>query len=175
MDDAATHALLLRAPAPEDEAVVTQAQLELAADDFEFVFRDPDEPWADYLADVERQRVGVDLAPDRVPATFLLAVVDGEIVGRVSIRHALNDRLSVIGGHIGYGVRPAYRRRGHATEILRQSLAIARGLGLDRVLLTCDDSNDASARTIESCGGVLDGVVTPEDHPPVRHYWIALA
>jgi predicted acetyltransferase len=63
---------------------------------------------------------------DRVPATFLVADVDGAIVGRVSIRHELNDHLTHFGGHIGYGVRPAHRRRGYATEILRQSLVIAR-------------------------------------------------
>jgi predicted acetyltransferase len=60
-----------------------------------------------------------------VPATFLVAEVDRALVGRVSIRHELNAFLADVGGHIGYGVRPRYRGRGFATEILRQALVIA--------------------------------------------------
>ncbi len=39
-----------------------------------------------------------------VPSSYLVAVVDGKIVGRVSIRHQLNDFLRAYGGHVGYGV-----------------------------------------------------------------------
>ena len=58
---------------------------------------DPDRSWADYvswLADVHR---GVGLGPSEVPATFLLAWVDDELVGRTSIRHELNDYLEAAG------------------------------------------------------------------------------
>jgi predicted acetyltransferase len=60
-------------------------------------------------------------------------------------------------------VRPAFRRCGHATEILRQSVAIARAGGVERILVVCDDDNVGSARVIERCGGVLESVVTPHD------------
>jgi len=104
--------------------------------------------------------------PGRVPATFLLAEVDGAIVGRVSIRHELNDYLERFGGHIGYAVRPAHRRRGYGRAILRQSLDVARSVGLSRVLLTCDDTNAASVRIIESCGGLLEDVVAADEGTP---------
>lgn len=165
----------LRLPRPDDELTVALAQTELAADDFEFVFQDPDEPWASYVDRVEKQSRGVDVPPGQVPATFLLAVVDGEIVGRVSIRHELNDYLERFGGHIGYAVRPAYRRHGYAAAILRASLDLARSLGLTRVLLICDDSNAASIRTIESCGGVLERIDASSGTEPTRRYWIDLA
>ncbi len=164
----------LRLPRPDDESTVALAQIELAADDFEFAFQDPDEPWTSYVDRVEKQSRGVDVAPGQVPATFLLAVADGEIVGRVSIRHELNDYLERFGGHIGYAVRPAYRRHGYATAILREALDIVRPLGLTRVLLICDDSNAASIRTIESCGGVLERIDTSSDAEPTRRYWIDL-
>jgi predicted acetyltransferase len=166
--------VVLRPPTLDDEAQVATAQAELASDDFEFVFRKPDQSWASYLADVERQHMGSNIAPGNVAATFLLAEAGGEVVGRVSIRHELNEYLASVGGLIGYAVRPAYRHRGYATAILCQSLAVARSLGLRRVLLTCDDTNLASIRTIESGGGILENVVARVGEAPSRRYWIDL-
>ena len=107
-----------------------------------------------------------------MPGTFLVADVAGEIVGRTSIRFTLNAFLAERGGHIGYGVLPQHRRRGYATEILRQSLIIARAAGVGRVLVTCDQDNVGSRTVIESCGGVLDSVVTLDGKPPVLRFWI---
>lgn len=166
--------LRLRPLRTDDETEAVQAHHELAADGFEFLSGwTPDRPWADLLRQYDAERRGTDLPPDRVRADFLVAEVGGTIVGRVSVRFALNEWLAAYGGHIGYGVRPAYRRRGHATEILRQSLVLARDGGVDRVLVTCDDDNAASAATIERCGGVLEDVVDqPGTTVPKRRYWI---
>ena len=98
----------------------------------------------------------MNLPEQHVPSTFLVADIDGQIVGRVTIRHELNDFLRVEGGHIGYCVLPGFRRRGYATEILRQALIVARSIGIDRVLVTCDDDNAASIAVIEANGGKLD-------------------
>ncbi len=89
------------------------------------------------------------------------------------MRHELNDALLHAGGHIGYGIRPAARRRGLATWALSRMLGEARALGLDRVLLVCADGNTASARTIERSGGVLEDV-RPTELGPARRYWIEL-
>lgn len=158
-----------------DELVIEIAQAELLSDNFPFVFRSLDEPWADFVARQERERHGIGLAEGRVAATFLVAVVDREIVGRASIRHELNDFLLNFGGHIGYAVRPAFRRLGYASSILRQSIALAGELGLSKVLLTCDDHNLGSARVIESAGGVLEDVRLGSDGIEKRRYWIRLA
>lgn len=128
--------------------------------------------WQEYLLRLAADRRG-DLLPDGfVPSTFLVAEVDGTIVGRTSIRHQMNDFLLRESGHIGFGVLPAHRRRGYATEILYQSLVVARALGIDRVLVTCDQGNIASAKTIERCGGVLESVVTASHGPAKQRYWI---
>lgn len=92
---------------------------------------------------------------------------DGEVVGFLALRHRLNDFLLETGGHIGYSVRPTRRREGHATRALGLVLERARELGLDRVLLTCDDDNVASAATIVANGGVLEDV---RDHK--NRYWV---
>ena len=124
----------------------------------------------------ERER-GENLPANHVPSTFLFAFAGTSIVGRVAIRHALNPDLERIGGHVGYAVVPEHRRQGYATAILRQSLQIARlKLGLTRVLVTCDDDNVGSIKTIERNGGVLESIVSgPDCDKPKRRYWIATA
>lgn len=170
--------LRLRPVRPSDEDAVRFGQELMVADDFEFALFLADQPfdaWLRQLADQDAGRVPA----DRVPGSFLLAVGGGAVVGRVSIRYALNESLLSFGGHIGYGVLPAYRRRGHAKEILRQALIIARSRGVDRVLMTCDDDNLGSITTIEGAGGRLDaqwpladGGDGADGSAPKRRYWI---
>ncbi len=166
--------LRLRPPRDRDETEFRAGHAELAADDFTFGLRlEPGMSWAEYLRLLGDERLGRNLPDGLVPSTFLVADIDGQVVGRSSIRHELNEVLRDVGGHIGYAVRPAYRRRGHATEILRQSLVVARSVGIDRVLMICDDDNAGSAAVIESCGGKLDTIrPATADSVAKRRYWI---
>lgn len=165
--------LRLRPLRPEDESAFRAGHEAMAAQDFMFgLGYSPDMNFDDYIKQLEDHRAGLNLPERFVPSTFLVAEVDGAIVGRTSIRHRLNEFLLHMGGHIGYGVLPEYRRRGYATEILRQSLTIVRAMGIDRVLVTCDDDNIGSIRAIEACGGRLENVVTNEEGAPRRRYWI---
>lgn len=131
-------------------------------------------PFARYLEILERRARGEGIPPGHVPSTFLFAFDGPRIVGRVMIRHELNDFLRHVGGHIGYIVVPEFRRRGYATGILRHALVFARQrLGLTRVLVTCDDDNIGSIRTIEKNGGTLEDIVSgPDLDTPKRRYWI---
>ncbi len=168
--------LILRPLVMTDEAAARAAHAELAAEGFEFLLRlRVEEPWSDYLARLDGYRAGVDLPAGRVPSTFLAAVADGVLVGRLDVRHVLNEQLRLLGGHLGYAVRPAHRRRGHATRILAQGLRAAARLGIDPALLTCDDDNVGSIRTIETCGGVLQDVLPSGDGPAKRRYLLPTA
>src|SRR5947208_8675631 len=94
--------------------------------------------------------------PGWVPCTTLWYVEGTEYLGRLAIRHRLTEWLREYGGHIGYDVRPSARRRGHATAMLKTALPIAKRLGIDDVLITCDADNVASRRVIEANGGRFD-------------------
>ena len=91
----------------------------------------------------------------------------------IDLRHRLNDFLAEYGGHIGYSVRPDERRKGYAKAMLRMVLKEAKARDLQRVLITCDDDNVASARTIEANGGVFERK-TSLDGEVLRRYWIEL-
>lgn len=91
------------------------------------------------------------------------------------MRHELNDFLSKVGGHIGYGVRPSQRERGYATAMLRQVIPIVAKAGIKRALITCDVGNIASMKVIERCGGVFECVTDdPSLEIQVRRYWIPI-
>ena len=116
-----------------------------------------DEGFAAYVAEKVAERDGV-VRKDWVPCTSLWWVDDTGYIGRMSIRHELNDWLREVGGHIGYDVRRSRRREGHATAMLAEALKVARGLGIEQALLTCDDDNIASRLVIERNGGVLEDI-----------------
>ncbi|MGW4397442.1 GNAT family N-acetyltransferase [Amycolatopsis nivea] len=104
-----------------------------------------------------------------VPSTIFWYVSGEYYLGTLVVRHELTAELAEAGGHIGYHVTPAWRRQGHATRMLAAGLAECRGLGLDRVLLTCDPDNEPSRRVILANGGVPDGRKRGEDR-----FWIEL-
>jgi len=72
--------------------------------------------------------------------------------------------------HIGYKVRPSYRRRGIATALLQYGLERMREYGIPIARLTCRDTNLASAAVIERAGGVrLEDSRSSEGHL-IRRY-----
>lgn len=108
-----------------------------------------------YFADALDMREGRNLE-GLVPCTNFWIIVDREYVGRMSIRHELNEYLRNYGGHIGYEVKVSARRRGIATKALSLALDYAReDLKLNDVLITCADDNIGSIRAIEKNGGYL--------------------
>ena len=119
-----------------------------------------------------------DLPDGLVPQTQYWLICGGRLVGTVRIRHRLDEFLLYEGGQIGYDVSPSQRGCGLGCRLLARALDEARRLGLERVLVTCDSDNIASARLIEKSGGVLEDEV-PSKLPEkagkkVRRYWINL-
>lgn len=107
---------------------------------------------------------------DRVPCSYFWITRNEEVLGFLAIRHSLNDFLLREGGHIGYSVRPSARRCGIAGHALASALPITASLGITSALLTCDETNAASRRTIERNGGRYDGSINGK-----WRYWIDLS
>ena len=127
--------------------------------------------YEDWLKIVEQQEDAANLLAGWVPAIQFLSFDEtGLPLGFLALRLSLNDKLFVEGGHIGYSIRPSQRRKGLAKMQLELGLAEARKQqGLERVLITCDEDNEASRRTILSAGGVYENTIDRS-----QRYWIEL-
>ncbi|HLX56339.1 MAG TPA: GNAT family N-acetyltransferase [Ktedonobacteraceae bacterium] len=113
---------------------------------------------------------------DRVPASHFWLIDGDEYVGRLTLRHELNETLLSWGGHIGYLICPSKRMRGYGKEILRLGLIKAKERGLRRVLVTCDEDNIGSMKIIEHNGGKLENIVVVNDSPVRKmRFWIDIA
>jgi predicted acetyltransferase len=86
---------------------------------------------------------------------FAIRELDKKIIGIIDFRNELNDFLRDF-GHSGYSVRPSERKKGYATEMLRQLLEIARKIGLNEMQLSCIKNNIPSIKTITKNGGVYN-------------------
>ena len=126
--------------------------------------------YEDWLKIVEQQEDIENLPAGWVPAIQFLSFDEtGLPLGFLALRLSLNEKLFVEGGHIGYSIRPSQRRKGLAKLQLELGIAEARKQGLERVLITCDEDNEASRRTILSAGGVYENTIDRS-----QRYWIEL-
>jgi len=110
---------------------------------------------------------------ERVPHSQLWLTDGTEYLGTFNIRYRLSPSLRFRGGHIGYAIRPTRQGRGLATAGLKLILEHARAAGIGRAIVTCADTNLASAKVIERNGGHLEAVLPdPEQNGSFRRYWI---
>ncbi|CAN5785963.1 GNAT family N-acetyltransferase [soil metagenome] len=158
--------------------MIGRLELALPGERFESSYREAlgeqGNPLADsFLALLQRfadRRAGR-VAPGMVADTTLWLVDGDSYLGRISIRHTLDDRLRIIGGHIGYDIRPSRRGQGLGSQMLALALPHAHALGIDPAMLTCDLANVASWRMIERNGGMREAAFEHEGVTRLR-YWI---
>lgn len=132
--------------------------------------------WRDYdqwLQGMRNRHTGHDLPEGYVREDFYLCYEDSALIGVFSLKFELTPFLFNYGGHIGYAVRPSQRKRGLATEILREGVILARSAGFKRLLLVCDDDNIASEKVILKNGGQYENTLfDPDEQVFVKRYWI---
>lgn len=172
--------IFLRRPNQKDaeEVMVIRGEI-LAGDDGEDAFAGCGElrtvadakGWLDILREREDEE---NVSEGKVPSTSYVAVrkKDGRIVGIIDLRYHINHPiLGLWGGHMGYTVRPCERGKGYAKEMLRQNLLNCRARGMEKVMVTCSETNAASERTILANGGVYERTVEV-DGEKIKRYWI---
>lgn len=131
----------------------------------------------EWLLKIEKDSDLPNIPEGRVPANtyFFVRISDNKIIGMINIRHKLNEFLLNEGGHIGYSIRPTERKNGYATIMLKLALQKCRELNLNRILITCDKINVASAKVIQKNNGVLENEIFSETFSEIIHrYWIDL-
>ena len=128
-----------------------------------------------YVKRIKNLTKGIGLVKGYVPETVYWLVENSKFIGRASIRHRLTRHLRLIGGHIGYEVRPSERKKGYGKKILELALQQAKKLGIKKALVTCDETNIASRKIIEYWGGILkDARSQGKGKPKKLRFWIQI-
>ena len=129
----------------------------------------------EYIAKCRNYEKKETLPEGRVIATQFMFVrkSDSKIVGMIQVRHYFNEYLEKYSGHIGYSIRPTERRKGYGTEMLKMALPFCSSIGLDKVLITCNDGNIGSEKVMLANGGEYESTVfEPEEGVNLKRYWI---
>ncbi|NUJ97377.1 GNAT family N-acetyltransferase [Candidatus Gracilibacteria bacterium] len=130
-----------------------------------FVGKDFEDFLERVISDITHNEKGVN-------SHLFFLIDDSEILGGIQIRHHINHpNLIELGGHIGYGIAPKYRKKGYATVMLQLGLEEAKKLGLKKVLLTCDIGNIGSNKVIQKNGGVFE---RKTNDGAKNRYWIEI-
>src|SRR4029078_2412179 len=108
----------------------------------------------------------------RIPGPIFW-IWDGTFCGQINLRYqtAALYRPPYVSGHVGYAIVPWKQRQGIATAALRVLLPIAAVRGLPKVLITCDEDNDASRKVIERAGGIFAGSARSDEHGAKLLFW----
>ena len=129
----------------------------------------------DWLEELNKRSCEDTVPKGLVPSSTYLAVreKDNYIVGMIDIRHYLNEYLTQVGGHIGYGVRKTERNKGYAKQMLKLALEKCKELKIKKVLITCDEDNIASEKVILSANAKFEDIRNVDGENKKR-FWIDL-
>ena len=112
------------------------------------------------------------------PILHFWAVDGDKFIGEFQLRTEFTEKVLTDIGSIGYAVRASEWGKGYGTEILRQGLAIAKELGMEKVLFTINEKNAASIHVCEKLGGKLEDTIEAyneaEGQHRLRRYWVTL-
>ena len=126
--------------------------------------------WEDFPDFITKSLIEItnpDTSKGLVPQTIFWLYEEDKPIGISKMRHYLTEKLKIRGGHIGYGILKGKRNKGYGKILLNKTLQEIKKIGVDRVLITCDEHNNSSRKVIESNNGKLEDIVDNE-----CRYWI---
>lgn len=102
-------------------------------------------------------------------------------IGKISIRIGYNKHAHY-NGHIGYEIDPTYRGHHYSLSACRLVLNVAKYHGMDKIYITCKESNLASQKIIARLGAqYIETVTPPPDYlfyydgiPPFKIYCLKI-
>lgn len=107
-----------------------------------------------YLKELENNKNGKGNKKYSSRKYFL--IVNNRIVGHGSIRYNITDyEMNEFGGNIGYGILPLERKKGYASIFCHLMIEKLHELGLQNIMISCNEENIASSKVIENNGGIL--------------------
>ena len=142
----------------------------------------PTSPWALFLGNTYEEFLDIAIQyvtnnPNGINSTLFFFMDDEEILGAIQLRHHIDHPNCSFewgcGGHIGYWLRPSARGKWLARRMLKLALIEARNLGIEKVLISANEDNLASWKTIEVCGWVFEKTIEKEGKM-LKVYWITL-
>lgn len=134
-----------------------------------------DDDFDTWLQNCNDWKEGKNLPEGYVPSTQYICIrkIDNKLVGMFQVRHTLNDFLLNYGGHIGDSIAVDERNKGYGKKLLALGLKKCKELGIDKVLVTCKDTNIASRKCILANGGQYEDSRTIKDQGiNLERYWI---
>nr|WKN37530.1 GNAT family N-acetyltransferase [Tunicatimonas sp. TK19036] len=130
---------------------------------------------AQYIRMINNHANNRELPLGWIPYSTFWLVDEEEFIGELHFRHLLTDYLKNYGGHVGYTIRPSKRGKGYGKHQLALALPEMKQFGVDRVLITCDETNLASKKIIEANGGLFEKANAQGKNMPKKLlYWITL-
>lgn len=119
----------------------------------------------------------IDLPEWYVTWTDFWIIDEDWYAGRMNLRNELTEELLIEWWNIGYDVRPSKRRKWYAKTALRLALEKAKEVWLEKVLITCNEINEASKKTIlsvmnEYWGFQDESSLSSEYDATVLRFWV---
>ena len=99
-----------------------------------------------------------------LPFYYYDIFVGDTAVGKISIRIG-NNYHSYYNGHIGYEIDKEFRGNNYSYKACKLVFQITKAHNMSELILTCDESNIASYKTIEKLGAeLIETSKPPEDY-----------
>ncbi len=100
---------------------------------------------------------------DMLPFYYYDIFLSDRFIGRISMRIGSNFH-SYYNGNIGYEIEEKFRGNSFAYKACKLVLPVAKAHKMSEIILTCDEDNVASYKTIEKLGGELIEITKPPEN-----------